>query len=595
MKTRNIALTLFAGVALLVTSCINEKEFNLAGLGKDGIAFKIGSVQTKAGSEEAKISTESVASFRLGNKDTFTLEESVMSLDAMPVTKGTPAFTENVISLYGSFNAVANPNSADKSLPDANFPYDEATEYWTHHYYMGDVWQKAPLTFYLRMPAEPAGVTGAYTYNSDGSIEFDYKTPDSATSQQDILFTSTTLNQESENGKTVTFYHALTGVKFSNFYTNAGIDGANAITKTIIKEVTISGLKNTGHCKMVLAGATASKTVAQWSNLGIEVEATGSGTGDETETPTTSYTITCDGIADYSNSQYGLDELLEEEATIRNLNDDDATLTFWFIPQTFAAGDVTMTVKCDVVLVRSDGTSTTTHEDEALTVSIGAREWKAGELHTFTLKPVYVGVELEDKMSTDKFTKSDVRVDNTGNVFEYVRVNLIGNWVGNVQTADGVYSEEETIMNGFTTNDETNTTLVDAWNDKDGYTNYGTFVNLVPKSPVVPASATNTVNNWVRYDKYYYYTKPIGPNDAVTDQLFTSYTVGVSPEYWIPDKWGVRRKAKNVHLVMDLMVQAIPAPVDNDGNILDNEDNEGYIRAWVKALDKSGYDDLLDL
>ncbi len=63
------------------------------------------------------------------------------------------------------------------------------------------------------------------------------------------------------------------------------------------------------------------------------------------------------------------------------------------------------------------------------------------------------------------------------------------------------------------------------------------------------------------------------------------------------DKWGERRKAKNVHLVIDMMVQAIPAPVDNDGNILDNVDGEGYIRAWLKALDKdpTNYDALKDL
>ena len=107
--------------------------------------------------------------------------------------------------------------------------------------------------------------------------------------------------------------------------------------------------------------------------------------------------------------------------------------------------------------------------------------------------------------------------------------------------------------------------------------------------------ATSNTNNWVRYDKYYYYIKPIGPRDAITDQLFSSYIVGVSPEYWIPDKWGVRRKAKNVHLVMDLMVQAIPAPVDENGNVIDNDDNQGYIRAWVKALGKTSPNDLLDL
>ena len=128
-------------------------------------------------------------------------------------------------------------------------------------------------------------------------------------------------------------------------------------------------------------------------------------------------------------------------------------------------------------------------------------------------------------------------------------------------------------------------------------TNYGTFSVLVQKSTVVPASSSSpyTIHDWVRYDKYYYYTKPIGPNDAISGKLFESYEVGPSPEFWIVDKWGVRRKAKNVHLVIDMIVQAIPAPVDNNGNILDNDDNQGYIRAWVKALDKTSPNDLLDL
>ncbi len=582
MKTRNIALVLFAGVALLVTSCINEKDYFLTGLGKDDIAFKIGSVQTKAGFEEASISTESIASFKFGNKDAFTLEESVVSMDNLPITKGTPAFTENVVSLYGSFNAVANPGT-DLSLPDSNFPFDEATNLWSHNFPNYEVWSRVPLTFYMRMPSDPAGVSGDYTYNTDGSIEFDYKTPSSAAGQQDILFSSATLTKEADNGKSITFYHALTGIKFSNFFTNRGITGANAVTKTIIKEVTIKGIKNSGHCKMELGSATSStqsKTVAKWSNIGMSEGTT-----------TTSYTISPSDTTNYKDSQYGLDTLLDNHATARNLNDDDGSLTFWFIPQSFADSAVMITIKCDVVLVKSDNTTTTTHSDEVITVSMGARTWQAGELHTFTLKPVLVGVEIDDEMSD--YEKDDVVVTNTGNVYEYVRVNMIGNWVGYVQTAENVYSEEETILNGYTTSNDSNTTHVEAWNDKDGYTHYGTFSGLTPKSSVVPA--TSNTNNWVRYDKYYYYIKPIGPRDAITDQLFSSYIVGVSPEYWIPDKWGVRRKAKNVHLVMDLMVQAIPAPVDENGNVIDNDDNQGYIRAWVKALGKTSPNDLLDL
>ena len=59
--------------------------------------------------------------------------------------------------------------------------------------------------------------------------------------------------------------------------------------------------------------------------------------------------------------------------------------------------------------------------------------------------------------------------------------------------------------------------------------------------------------------------------------------------------WGIRQKAGNVHLEMDLMVQAIPAPVDKDGNVIGNENGDGYINAWVEALGLSDKNELLDL
>ena len=72
--------------------------------------------------------------------------------------------------------------------------------------------------------------------------------------------------------------------------------------------------------------------------------------------------------------------------------------------------------------------------------------------------------------------------------------------------------------------------------------------------------------------------------------MFTSYTVGVSPEFWIPDRWGVRRKAGDVHLIMDVIVQAIPAETNAAGEITDD-----YISAWVRELGKNSPQDLLDL
>ncbi len=585
MKTRNNALILFAGVALLVTSCVNEREMFFGEIGKDEIAFTLAGVRTKAAAKDFFINPETVNTTNVGNG--LVLEETVVSLNGDPETKGTPAFTENVATLYGSFNAVANPNDPSKTLADASFPFNEGTNYWSHSYPNQGIWDKTPLTFYMRMPASPAGVTSAYTYNDDGSIEFDYTSPDSAAGQQDILFTSATIENENDNPKDITFWHALTGIKFSNFYTNKEMDD-RTVAKTKIKEVTLSGMKNSGHCKVENNGTVT------WSGV----------TGNET------FTLSYNDTTNYTDSQYGLDTLLNGNATARNINKPDGSLTFWVVPQEFVDSTVMIEVKFDIELVGKDdtgaATSRVTYTDTTITVSLGRRTWTAGQLHTFTLKPVVVGVELEDEMSTDKFTKSNVRVDNTGNVYEYVRVNMVGNWVGNVQTSEGVYdTEDDSILMGYI-NDTKNGDeyasyeMVEAWNDKDGKTNYGTFVNLTPQSHQVPAvngQVDSIVNNWVRYDKYYYYIKPIGPDDSVTDQLFESYTVGASPEFWIPDQWGVRRKAGNVHLVMDLMVQSIPAPVDADGNVLDNGDNLGYIRAWLKALGESedDYDALLDL
>jgi hypothetical protein len=185
-------------------------------------------------------------------------------------------------------------------------------------------------------------------------------------------------------------------------------------------------------------------------------------------------------------------------------------------------------------------------------------------------------------------------VENIGNVYQYVRVNLIGNWWGNLWEKDDengnpVYYKDSTIVFGYASSDPEDMTENEAWNDKDGYTHFGEFVNLVEKS-----STSNPVVNehhWVRFDKYWYYTLPIGPGDSVTDTFFDSYTVGPSPEVWIPDIFGVRHAAGNVHLHMDLMVQAIEAPMDEDGN-----ETSDYMHAWAAALgygdDVSALDDL---
>ncbi len=598
MKTRNIVMTLLAGAAMVVTSCNIEREndFDNYSFADDEVAFKIGKIQTRSAAE-AQPMVMDVATIKAGHGEAFNLEESVSSLDydyaETAVTRGTPAFTENVTKVYpSSLYVVAVKENGSAAFTKATdlvngVAYNNERDNVYSHRYGEDIWEgKLPTDFFMRMPGTNDGVTlgdsFATTYSqSEGSISFTYKSPATAANQKDILFSWYQRTSET-NCEDVTFYHALTGIKFANFYTNKGIPGAEAITKTIIKEVTLTGVADEGNCKMVLKDATSSKTAARWSNV----------SGNAT------FTLSHSDTTDYKNSSMGLDTLLNATGKARNINKEDGSLTFWVVPQAFKDSTVMIQIKCDLELVEGETTKKTV-TDTTITVSLGARTWQAGELHTFTLKPIIVGVELEDHM-TD-YEKSNVRVDNTGNVFEYVRVNLIGNWVGKVWKGPGEndYEDEDVILMGYTTSDTDDHTEVEFWNDKDGLTHYGEFVNLTPKSTTVPAPASGTVNNWVRYDKYYYYTLPIGPNDAITDQLFQKYTVGPSPEFWITDVSGTRRKAKDVHLIMDLMVQAIPAPVDENGQVLDNTDGYGYIRAWLEALDfeptEANYSKLLDL
>lgn len=628
MKTRNIALIFLASAAFMLSACANEPEIENGGdvtFDKDESMFKIGSVQTRS-ADEFESTTHEIASVTTDNGDTFVLQETVTSLDdvytSSPETRGTPAFTQNVKQVYGSFYTYAMKQGGSAAfaktqaagvtgvkytlkVEDQNDPSEDI---W-HYHYGEDIWANLPTYFFMRMPGENDGVTlgnNPYSWN-DGSITFTYTTPETATKQKDILFASYKRTAET-NAEKVTFYHALTGVKFANFFDYSLKEGAYAKAETIIKHIKISGLKNTGTCKVTPTAGTSSSAVTVWSNV------SGSATYDQD--------IDYD-FAEYSEELFP-EGTLNSTAAKQNLNKDDGSLTFFFIPQTLTS-DVTIEVTFDVSLRKLENGSFTTpektFENVKFTFKLAEKlkeahhTWKAGELHTFTLWPRAIGVKIADTMNAAKDKKSDVVVKNTGNTWQYVRVNLVGNWVGQVQKSGHANDlSNPTILMGYSNatyaTGYDGTTLppkyaneieTEPWNDKDGYTSYGLFVNLTPKSNVVPATGNYIVNNWVRYDKYYYYTKAIGPNDAITEPLFDSYTVYSSPNFYIPDLQGIRRLAKNVHLEMDLMVEAIEAPTDAQGRLvypdgtLIGTNTDGYIKAWVAALGLTADNDLLDL
>lgn len=613
MRTNHIAMALLASAALMLPSCLRENDFekNDISFASDEVAFRIGSVQTRSAFENQSETLE-IGSFTTDKGETFILEDVVTSMDdysTVPETRGTPAFTENVKDLYGTFFTVAlkqNGTSAfQKNNVTTGVEYTNEKDNIWHYRYGEDIWgddtndkAKLPTYFFMRMPGQNDGVTldSDQPYNvSTGAIKFSYTSPETAAAQKDILFTSYK-RTEKTNAEEITFYHALTGVKFANYYDNKLKEGANATVKTIIKSVTISGVKNTGNCTVTPSAgesATSAKSAAasHWDSV----------------TGSAEYTITAgaapNDTTNYKGGQYKLDELLNKDAAARNINGKDGSMTFFLIPQDLtktATDSVTLTVVFDVEL---DGVKTFT--DKTLTVNLsdklneGHRVWHAGELHTFTLKPTAVGVDIDDDL--EEYEKSNVVVENIGNVWQYVRVNIIANWWGNLWEADNEdgtpkYAADSTVLMGYAA--ATGETQTLPWNDKDyggennpyveldgvterpilytvngvNYSKYGTFVNL----PALSTTSNPAVNShgWVRFDKYYYYTKPIGPGSSISNTLFDSYTVNPSPEFWIADKWGNRHQAGNVHLIMDLMVQAIEVPINGS-------DTTGYIQAWT--------------
>lgn len=653
MKKTYFVLTVLA-MASLAGCRTNEIEKDVYVPKKGEIVFRLANSNTRSSEVNASVQGVSIPLGEDGSGNKLYLEETITRLEEVScesfgaATKGTPAYTENFSDLYGDFKAAAFKTSGGSFEAT---PFDDGVfesvgnNTWKRKF--SDNWKdQFPFYFFLRAPynLENQAVKNLKYNTSDGSITFDYDGSGlkSASAQKDLLFTSRLVEEDEYDALVnkaeaipILFHHALTGVKFANAFSNPELD-----VKTYITKVEIKGLADGGQCVLTPRQETngyvddkakdfSSKTVAVWAPGKLSYnDVVFTQTFDESDEIDFAEEGSFGANGSYTGTTFG------KAGNENNLNKADGSLTFWFVPQqltknvemtvyykvintktkaeyedhdTIKFGDLTRTkTEKEVTTTEGEGDSATTTTTTEIEYGAYAN-WKAGELRTYTLKPRYVEVDIVDEL-TD-YEKTDVVVTNNGNVYEYVRVNIIGNWIGQVQTDENKWlvdedgKDLETVLMGYAA--ETGDALVQAWNDKDGvykdkdgnvisplytvngvsYDMYGTFKGLPAKSntsdplPEGPA--------WVRYDKYYYYTKAIGPNESITDPLFESYVVNVSPVFWIPDSWGVRRNPRNVHLEMDLSVQAIPAPMDAEGNFVGN-----FISAWTEALDGKDLNDL---
>ena len=588
MKKNYIKIMAAAVLVLLFASC-QEKEFEGVGpdgvVGKNEVAFAIGGPSTRSAVALSDI-TEQGTIIPLGPDETgrqFFLEESVIDLNS-PVTRGTPVYTENVWKM--------NPSLfAHSELGDDEYEYKTATGYYSKAY-GENIWDhaadKKTLNFYMYMPYAITswGVKSAPTFgvaDSKQTISFSYESPATAAAQADIIFAAKQIIKSEYEGTRddnnnhyaeVLFHHALTGVKFA-IGNDEGEGGDIAEYGISINSVSFTGLYDSGNCVVTPTTengkyqditdnySSQKEGVVVWGNLQASNTAISSEDFDGL--------VTFETGAGSFESKGDYPESFSAKANEKNLNDKDATQTFWLIPQTIREG-VILTVNYTV-----NGKDYTWDIDFG--TALQGAVWKPGQLRTFTIRIDEVNVQIDDEVemaeaSTQHYEtewgesfdlvsyegskKTDVTITNTGNTDAFIRAALIGQWL----------DEEGNPVFGFT--DYTHgIQLVDSWYQDQFVNNtfkYGYFDGLPGYD-----GASTTLNNWVLGDDGYYYYKNIVPaGEEVPDALFTSYTVGKTPGT------AIAGAAKNVYFVLEIATQAISAKK------LDGSDYT-YTDAWANA------------
>ena len=553
-----IAVSATLGIA----ACSQEEDI-VGGSAVDGkLVFTVGAATRSEVSAALPVAGATIPAGKTEKGLGFYLEETVSSLDdpsffTVAETRGTPVYTQNFLNISGgSFKGLAfqdgalqNVNVAAATYPKGKWAdFTNQGEFWEHSYEWNPWHDQDALLFFAKMLTEttstdfskPVGVLPtSYRFLNDDTagqrLTFSYRSPLTAQDQQDILFAARKITkQEAKKAVPILFYHALTGVKFATAYANEDD------VKTDIKKVEVTGLYGYGKCTVKsvaeggdyvdVANTHSSKDAVSWdlSENGVNALTT----VYSQEFPEASVTYT--GGSFTSKGDYP--DSFSAAGNKQNLNDGDATMTFWFPPQTITSGmKLKVTFDIEVKGKRTEYT---------LDLDMGARlagsKWEAGQIRTFTLKPDEVDVEIEDKVSG--FEKTDIKITNTGNVDAFIRAMIVANWWG---TASGDLG----IATGYTSS--AHTAYVNMWK-RTSLTgdNYGGVFQGLPG------------DNWVlAQDGYFYYKNKVAPGEETGDKFFIKYSLDTEahpvPEIWYLD--GELKQYENVFLRMEIPVQAIEA------------------------------------
>lgn len=544
---KNLFVLTAAAATLLFVSCNDVfKEGNGSGPkppDSNTLIFKlIGGPETRSGTElsasagGARIPIDGqVEGYGLFLEETVTASGPVCGV---PETKGTPVYTENFIEMSGgkfyglAFPASGGALSPTPVIPDGPFKNDG--DIWVRRFASDPFGDNDVLYFFMRARENTAGIgEPRYSLTEDGGIiEFDYTVPLKAADQQDIIFACRSVAKDEAEGEIpILFHHALTGVKFATDNDSSG-DARTYITKVEFPDA----LYRSAHIRMTTdpSSQTASVSVSEGAELG----------SDEAFT----LILDDDEIVDFetggsfeNKGKYA--DSFAAAGNLRNLNDADASKTFWFIPQRMNDG-VVMDVTFHVVSGGKDSGPVTRRID--LGKALGDNVlWRAGEIRTYTLKADLIDVEIEDRVNG--FEKTDVVITNTGNIDSFIRAHIVANWYGRAGNEYGIaVGYRSATGDGF----------VPAWQMNAAGTgdNYGGVFTGLPG------------NDWIynENDGFFYYTNVVPAGQPVPDALFVKYALDTGPAdvpptvFYFDPKAG-KQPYTDLELVMEIPVQAIEA------------------------------------
>lgn len=570
MKKIYIVMAVLATATL--ASCQQEKSFNdLTPVGENSVVFTISGGDTRA-DVSPEVRQGVLIPLETEDGSRFVLEETVTSLDALlSETRGTPAYTENLGTLYandlsvygdaGAFTTAATYQNMEATMYDRKDP-SQGKGWRYQRNYNGDPWPASgAVGFYLNMPAEPDGVN--ITGRASGKFTFTYTSPTTAADQQDILFAYRSMTKEQHkgflpNGAPVLFNHALTAVKFA-----IGNDLENESVS--INSVTFVGLKNKGtNIVMTPVGATGDYDVKEYTDSITNYTSAAtvdwsSATADPATNEITSgayegVTTYASGAGSFGTSKGNYPASFSAAGNKNNLGGSDGSQIFWLIPQGFTADS---SVKLVINYTYAGVTGTWTLNFGKLLAGVN---WKAGEIRTYTLRVNDVNVTITDQFTTAE--KNNVKIKNTGNTAAFIRAAIIGQWV----------DDDNQPIFGFTdyVGGQPTPAVIPSWHQDfvSGTGYFGSFTSLALES-----------RNWVKNsaDGYYYYTVPVEPGEF-TNALFDAYNIVADhiPEMRVGGIY------KDCHLLIEVATQAVSAK-NPDGTYRMDGSNYDYMGAWNEA------------